>query len=399
MAPHGDIVAARSSRDPGRLAALPRGVVGAVRRRRRPVAVPLLGVARGVVARASAGGASSGSWRRATARAVSPGCSPSPAARGPSGVRRWRLLGNGVTGADHLDVLSRAADAPAVREAIARALAEDGRGLGRPRPRGPALRLADRAGAPARHRGRAARAPRSSAASSARGSRCAGTFEEHLARVRRRETYGRRVRWLARQPGFRIDVATSPGEAPAALEELPAPAPAALGRGGRLRRASRPARSRTSTARWRRGSPRAAGSGSTRSTSRARRSRRCTGSRSAGASRTTSPATTRPGPRGAPGSSSSAAPSRTPTRAASPTTTSCAGRSPTSSTGRADRRETCTLRVRRAVAARRHRRARAGGLARGARARPGGRARAGLGGAPPRAPRASTRARSRAARP
>src|SRR6266545_2549705 len=35
---------------------------------------------------------------------------------GPLGLRRWRLLGNGVTGADGLDVLARAADASAVRE-------------------------------------------------------------------------------------------------------------------------------------------------------------------------------------------------------------------------------------------------------------------------------------------
>jgi CelD/BcsL family acetyltransferase involved in cellulose biosynthesis len=47
-----------------------------------------------------------------------------------------------------------------------------------------------------------------------------GTFEAHLARVPRRETYGRRVRWLSRQPGFLLDVATTPAEAPAALEDL-----------------------------------------------------------------------------------------------------------------------------------------------------------------------------------
>jgi CelD/BcsL family acetyltransferase involved in cellulose biosynthesis len=47
-----------------------------------------------------------------------------------------------------------------------------------------------------------------------------GSFAEHLSRIRRRETYGRRVRWLARQPGFRIDVATTPGEAGAAMEDF-----------------------------------------------------------------------------------------------------------------------------------------------------------------------------------
>src|SRR5512138_3889057 len=47
-----------------------------------------------------------------------------------------------------------------------------------------------------------------------------GTFEAHLARTPRRETYGRRVRWLARQPGFRIEVATTADEAPAAMEDF-----------------------------------------------------------------------------------------------------------------------------------------------------------------------------------
>jgi CelD/BcsL family acetyltransferase involved in cellulose biosynthesis len=47
-----------------------------------------------------------------------------------------------------------------------------------------------------------------------------GTFDDHVARIRRRETYGRRVRWLARQPGFRIEVATAPDEAPAAMEDF-----------------------------------------------------------------------------------------------------------------------------------------------------------------------------------
>jgi hypothetical protein len=41
----------------------------------------------------------------------------------PLGLRRWSLLGNGVTGADGLDVLARAPDAAAAREALARAVA------------------------------------------------------------------------------------------------------------------------------------------------------------------------------------------------------------------------------------------------------------------------------------
>jgi CelD/BcsL family acetyltransferase involved in cellulose biosynthesis len=47
-----------------------------------------------------------------------------------------------------------------------------------------------------------------------------GTFADHLARIRRRETFGRRVRWFARQPGFRVEVATSPADAPPAVEDF-----------------------------------------------------------------------------------------------------------------------------------------------------------------------------------
>lgn len=139
---------------------------------------------------------------------------------GPLGLRRWRLLGNGVTGADHLDVLSRAADAPAVREAIARAIAED------VVEAWDVLDLEDLpCGSATVQALRRATAARGARATIERGFVCPGfalrgTFEEHLARVRRRETYGRRVRWLARQPGFRVDVATSPGEAPPALEQF-----------------------------------------------------------------------------------------------------------------------------------------------------------------------------------
>jgi CelD/BcsL family acetyltransferase involved in cellulose biosynthesis len=138
---------------------------------------------------------------------------------GPLGVRRFRLLGNGVTGADGLDVLARAGDAPAVRAAIARALADEVGGWD-------VLDLEDLpCGSPTVAAVRAAVGARGARVRVERGFACPGfalrgTFEEHLARVRRRETYGRRVRWLARQPGFGVDVATTPGEAPAALEEL-----------------------------------------------------------------------------------------------------------------------------------------------------------------------------------
>ncbi|HET8541366.1 MAG TPA: GNAT family N-acetyltransferase [Anaeromyxobacter sp.] len=135
------------------------------------------------------------------------------------GVRRWRLLGNGVTGADHLDVLARAGDAPAVREAIARALAAE-------RAAWDVLDLEDLpCGTPTAEALRRALAPRGVRIAAQRGWVCPGfavrgTFEAHLARIRRRETYGRRVRWLARQPGFRIDVATTPAEAPHAMDDL-----------------------------------------------------------------------------------------------------------------------------------------------------------------------------------
>jgi CelD/BcsL family acetyltransferase involved in cellulose biosynthesis len=138
---------------------------------------------------------------------------------GPLGLRRWRLLGNGVTGADGLDVLARAADAPAVREALVRAVADQAEPWD-------VLDLEDLpCGSPTVGLLRRAAAARGARVAVERGFACPGfalrgTFDAHLARVRRRETYGRRVRWLARQPGFRVAVATAPEEAPAALEEL-----------------------------------------------------------------------------------------------------------------------------------------------------------------------------------
>jgi len=139
--------------------------------------------------------------------------------RGLAGPRRWQLVGNGVTGADGVDVLARPADAAAVRAVIARALAAavaswdviDLEDL----PCGsPTVAALGKAVTPLGVRARVER-----------GFVCPafavrGTFEEHVARIRRRETYGRRVRWLARQPGFRIDVATTAAEAPAAMEDF-----------------------------------------------------------------------------------------------------------------------------------------------------------------------------------
>jgi CelD/BcsL family acetyltransferase involved in cellulose biosynthesis len=138
---------------------------------------------------------------------------------GIGGVRRWSLVGNGVTGADHLDVLARADRAPEVREAIARALAAE-------LPAWDVLDLEDLpCGTATTGALRRALAPRGVRIAVERGDVCPGfavrgTFADHLARIRRRETYGRRVRWLARQPGFRIDVATAAGDVPAAMEDL-----------------------------------------------------------------------------------------------------------------------------------------------------------------------------------
>jgi CelD/BcsL family acetyltransferase involved in cellulose biosynthesis len=134
-----------------------------------------------------------------------------------AGARRFSLLGNGVTGADGLDVLARAGDAAAVRSALGRALAQAGswdvvdlEDLPRGSPTVVALREALE--------------PRGIHVALERRFTCPafalrGTFPQHLARMRRRETYRRRVRWFERQPGFRIEVA-SPAEVPAAMEDL-----------------------------------------------------------------------------------------------------------------------------------------------------------------------------------
>ncbi len=138
---------------------------------------------------------------------------------GVVGERRFGLLGNGLTGADGLDVLARPELAHAAREAIARALAAaasswdvlDLEDLPCGSPTIPALRDAMAAAGVRAHVERGFVCP---------GFAVRGTFAEHVARIRRRETYGRRVRWLERQPGFRIEVATEPGDAAAAMEDL-----------------------------------------------------------------------------------------------------------------------------------------------------------------------------------
>ncbi len=135
----------------------------------------------------------------------------------PGGLRpgrRWLLLGNGLCGADGLDVLVSGREAGEARAALlSAALDASGWDL---------LDLEDLpCGSPtvrvivdlAASRGLSARVARRFACP---GFALRGTFREHLARLRRRETYGRRVRWMSRQPGFRIEVA-APGEARAAM--------------------------------------------------------------------------------------------------------------------------------------------------------------------------------------
>lgn len=147
------------------------------------------------------------------------GLLPLVARPGVMGVRRFGLLGNGLTGADGLDVLARAGDAGIVRDAIARALAEE-------TPAWDLLDLEDLpCGTPTAGALRRALTPRGVHVQVERGFVCPGfavrgTFEEHLGRIRRRETYGRRVRWLERQPGFRIELTERAEEAPAAMEEF-----------------------------------------------------------------------------------------------------------------------------------------------------------------------------------
>ncbi len=140
-------------------------------------------------------------------------------AGGPGGDRRWRLLGNGVTGADALDVLARPGLAGSVRCAVAAALAGS---IGD----WDALDLEDLpCGSPTVAVLRAALEARGARASVERRFACPafalrGSFAEHLKRLRRRETYGRRVRWLERQPGFGVDVAATRESAPAAMEDF-----------------------------------------------------------------------------------------------------------------------------------------------------------------------------------
>jgi CelD/BcsL family acetyltransferase involved in cellulose biosynthesis len=135
------------------------------------------------------------------------------------GVRRWQLLGNGVTGADGLDALVRPGFGLPVRDGFAQALAEAS-------GRWDALDLEDLpCGSPTVQAIRSALLDRGARADvelrfTCPGFALRGTFAEHLARMKRRETFGRRVRWLERQPRYRIEVVTERGDVPAAVGEF-----------------------------------------------------------------------------------------------------------------------------------------------------------------------------------
>ncbi len=133
--------------------------------------------------------------------------------------RRWTLLTNGPTGTDALDVLVRPGYEVVVRQAIARALAA---GVERwdaldldDLPFGTATIAAIR-GALVPRGVRVTVEPRFTCP----GFALSGTFADHLAGVRRRETYLRRRRWLEKQPGFAITVAERPSEAGEAMEDF-----------------------------------------------------------------------------------------------------------------------------------------------------------------------------------
>jgi CelD/BcsL family acetyltransferase involved in cellulose biosynthesis len=138
---------------------------------------------------------------------------------GLAGARRWQLLGNGITGADDLDVLARPAFAQPVREGIAQAVAEA-------TSRWDAIDLEDLpAGTPTLRAFRDALHDRGARADVefrfvCPGFALRGTFAGHLARTKRRETYGRRVRWLERQPGYALECVSDPGAVGEAMDDL-----------------------------------------------------------------------------------------------------------------------------------------------------------------------------------
>jgi CelD/BcsL family acetyltransferase involved in cellulose biosynthesis len=131
--------------------------------------------------------------------------------------RRWHLLGNGLGGADGLDALVAGPRSSEARAALL-GVALDAGGWDRLElldvPCGsPSIRLLRGLAAARGHRVEVARR------FACPGFAVRGTFAAHLARVRRRETYGRRVRWFARRPDFRVEVA-APEQAEEAMRDL-----------------------------------------------------------------------------------------------------------------------------------------------------------------------------------
>jgi CelD/BcsL family acetyltransferase involved in cellulose biosynthesis len=130
--------------------------------------------------------------------------------------RNLALLGNGIGGADGLDMLVHPAWAEETRAALAAMVAAMGwdalalEDLPRGSPAVEALIFAlDRAGA------RTAVERRFHCPTIA----LSGSFARWLAGVRRGETLARRRRWWSRRPGHRVELAT-PEQTPAAMEDL-----------------------------------------------------------------------------------------------------------------------------------------------------------------------------------
>jgi CelD/BcsL family acetyltransferase involved in cellulose biosynthesis len=133
--------------------------------------------------------------------------------------RRWNLLTNGLTGTDGVDVLARPGFGLVVRQAVAQAIAAS-------LPRWDSLDLEDvPCGSATVAALRGALQPRGVRLTVEPRFVCPafalrGTFAQHLAGVRRRETYVRRRRWLERQPGYGIAVTETPSEAVPAMHDF-----------------------------------------------------------------------------------------------------------------------------------------------------------------------------------
>ena len=126
-------------------------------------------------------------------------------------IRRLAALGETEVGSDYLDLLAHPAHAAAVRPAFAAALARAGRAwdvldlldLPADSPTLPALRAAFPSPAWLHEVRERAVCPFERFVPGE-------TFDAFLRRTRRRDNFLRRRRWLAAQPGFRVDVVTDP---------------------------------------------------------------------------------------------------------------------------------------------------------------------------------------------